>query len=353
MENKFLLYGANGYTGELMARHAVEKGLQPILAGRNEAAISALANELALEYVAFSLDQSEEIDQYLENVPLVLHAAGPFVHTARPMIEACLRTRTHYLDITGEIQVFELAASMGKRAADAGILLMPGVGFDVVPTDCTAAYLKQLLPEAAELELAFATKGTRPSQGTALTMVENLGGPGAVRENGKIRTEPVGQRTKKVPFTNEYNWLSMSIPWGDVSTAYYTTGIPNIVTYTAVTPKSYRRLKWMRLFKGLLKREFVRNFVRNRIKKGRPGPSEMQRQKGRSFIWGQATDAAGQQKSIRLNVPEGYDLTVKASVLITQKVLNGIDKTGFYTPAGAFGADLIMEVDSSVAREEL
>jgi short subunit dehydrogenase-like uncharacterized protein len=353
MENRFLLYGANGYTGELIARYAVEKGFSPILAGRNEAAVAALARELALEYCIFSLDKPEEIDQYLEKVPLVLHAAGPFVYTARPMMEACLRTRTHYLDIAGEIQAFELAASLGKRAADVGVLLMPGVGFDVVPTDCAAAYLKEQLPEAVQLELAFATKGSRLSRGTMLTMAENMTSTGAVRKNGKIRREPVGQRTKKVPFTDEYHWFSMSIPWGDVSTAYYTTGIPNIITYTAVTPKSYQRLKWMRLFKGLLKRKFVRNYVRNRIKKGNPGPTEAQRQKGRSFIWGQVSDAAGQQKAVRLNTPEGYALTVKASVLIIERIMKGIDKTGFYTPAGAFGADLIMEVDESVAREDI
>lgn len=353
MNNTFLLYGANGYTGELIARHAIEKGLKPILAGRNQEAITKLADELQLSHLIFSLDETEKLENALSEVPVVLHAAGPFIHTARPMMDACLRTRTHYLDITGEIPVFEMGASLGKKAYDAGILLMPGVGFDVVPTDCTALFLKNHLPGATHLQLAFASKGSRYSRGTAMTMAENLGRSGAVRQNGTITPVPTGHKTMKVPYTDKYNWLSMTIPWGDVSTAYYTTGIPNIETYTAVTPKAYRMVKLQGKLSWLLKRKWVRNFIKKRIKKGEAGPSAEQRTNGRSFVWGKAWDAAGNTCEVRSVVPEGYDLTMKSSVLIVQEVLSGNAPAGFHTPAKIFGADFILKVDESVMREEI
>jgi short subunit dehydrogenase-like uncharacterized protein len=353
MDHTFLLYGANGYTGELIARHAVQQGLKPILAGRNETAVAKIAEELNLDYAAFSLDDTATLDQHLEGVSTVMHAAGPFIHTARPMLEACLRTKTHYLDITGEIPVFEMAASLGKRAYDAGILLMPGTGFDVVPTDCMALFLKNKLPSATHLQLAFASKGSRFSRGTALTMAENLGGPSAVRINGKIIPVETGHKHLTVPFTQDKHWLSMTIPWGDVSTAYYTTGISNIETYTAVPPKTFRIIRLQKYFNWLLKSNMVRNFVKNRIKKDAPGPTEAQRKEGRSYVWGKVLDASGQSVEARIMVPEGYDLTMKSSVLIAQKVLAGTAPAGFQTPAKAFGQELIREVDPGASFEVL
>ena len=152
---QFLIYGANGYTGQLITRYAIEQGLKPILAGRNAVSIKALAEEHNLDYRIFGLDDPEEIDRALTDVSLVLHAAGPFIYTAKPMIMACLRNGVHYLDITGEIAVFELAFRYDGRARNKNIVLMPGVGFDVVPTDCMAVYLKQKLPDAKLLKLAF------------------------------------------------------------------------------------------------------------------------------------------------------------------------------------------------------
>ena len=172
---KFLLYGANGYTGQLITRYSKEYGLTPILAGRTESKIKPLADTYNLDYKIFSLDNQSDVDAALSDVKIVLHAAGPFMHTAQPMIEACLRNGVHYLDITGEIGVFEMAHRYDKQAGEKGIVIMPGVGFDVVPTDCMAVYLKNKMPDATHLKLAFGNVGGGWSQGTATTMVEGLG----------------------------------------------------------------------------------------------------------------------------------------------------------------------------------
>src|SRR3982751_3462003 len=154
-EGRFLIYGANGYTGELITRYAVERGMKPVLAGRNAIAIEALAKKHHLEYRVFSLDETDRLDAALNEVEVVLHCAGPFSLTSSRMVEGCLRNKKHYTDITGEIAVFEAMMSLDGKAKDAGVMVMPGVGFDVVPSDCLALHLKNRLPSATHLLLAF------------------------------------------------------------------------------------------------------------------------------------------------------------------------------------------------------
>ena len=226
MGTGLLIYGANGYTGELITRFAAERGLKPVLAGRNEPAVSALAEKHRLEHRIFSLDDREKLDTALQEVDMVLHCAGPFSITSKPMVEACLRNRKHYTDITGEISVFEACAALDKRGQEAGIMIMPGVGFDVVPSDCLALHLKNRLPTATHLTLAF--HGTaRLSHGTQATMTMNVGRGGAIRKDGKIMPVPAAWKTREIDF-GEATKTGVTIPWGDVATAFYSTGIPNI-----------------------------------------------------------------------------------------------------------------------------
>ena len=179
MSGSWMIYGANGYTGELAAREAVARGLRPVLAGRNGETVGALARELGLEHRAFGLDDPSALVRGIEGMAAVLHCAGPFVHTSRAMVAACLAARAHYLDITGEIAVFEKVLARGEQAREAGVALLPGVGFDVVPTDCLAARLAAALPDATELVLAFASNGAAISRGTQKTMIESLPHAGA------------------------------------------------------------------------------------------------------------------------------------------------------------------------------
>src|SRR5882757_6683820 len=153
--NSFLLYGANGYTGELIARYANQYNLQPILAGRRKEVIEPLASKLGLPYRIFDMNDTASLQAALKEVKVVINAAGPFQFTGKQMIESCVQTGTHYLDINGDIAVFEMMKQHDEAAKKAGIMLLPGAGFDVVPTDCLALQLKKLLPDAIALQLAF------------------------------------------------------------------------------------------------------------------------------------------------------------------------------------------------------
>ena len=198
-DSNWLIYGANGYTGELIAREAVRQGLKPTLAGRNKAKVAALAQELGLDYKAFGLDNVNAISEQLQGFKLVMHCAGPFSATSKPMMEACIKAGAHYLDITGDIAVFELAQSLNSQAEKADIVLCPGVGFDVIPTDCVAAALKEALPDATHLALGFDSR-TGFSPGTAKTSTEGMAEGGKIRKNGKITTVPLAHYVRTIDF---------------------------------------------------------------------------------------------------------------------------------------------------------
>lgn len=343
MSNNLLLYGANGYTGKIIAELAQTYGLSPILAGRNVSAIQRLSDEYKLPYRISDLDDPTSIDVLLKDIDVVIHAAGPFSITAKTMIEGCLRNKVHYLDITGEIPVFEMAKKYNTAAIDAGIMLMPGTGFDVVPTDCMALSLKEQMPDATHLELAFTNLGGGVSHGTAITMTQALGEPGLIRENGKMVSSAIGAKNRLIDF-GKGPWIVMSIPWGDISTAFHTTGIPNIITYTGITPSIYRVLKFQSLFNWILRKNWVRKKAQEYINRKPAGPSAEARKNGVSLVWGEVRNADGVTKSGRLRGPDGYTLTAHSSLIIASKVMDGKFLPGYQTPAGCYGAGLIMEV---------
>jgi len=339
-----MIYGSYGYTGELITQLAAQKKLRPILAGRTEARLKKQAAQYDLPYRAFALDDPTAMADALKGVEAVVHCAGPFSHTAKPMAKACLQTHTHYLDITGEITVFERLARLDKQAKEAGIMVLPGIGFDVVPTDCVAADLKARLPDATHLELAFWGLG-RASRGTMTTMVENIHPGGAIRKDGKIKTVPAAWKTKTIDF-GPSKLKAVSIPWGDVSTAFHSTGIPNIIVYSAFPEQMISAMKIARLFGWLLQTGPLQRLLKARIQKMPPGPTSQQRQKGASYVWGLArNEATGETVTARLKTPDGYTLTALSAIHAVEKVLHGDFRTGFRSPSLAFGKDYVFEIE--------
>jgi short subunit dehydrogenase-like uncharacterized protein len=342
MPDAFIIYGANGYTGELIAREAIARGLKPILAGRNQPALEKLARELSCPSRIFSLDKPEEAARHLHDVRAVLHCAGPFSVTARPMMEACLKARVNYLDITGEIDVIETAAALDPQAREAGVALLPAVGFDVVPTDCLAAILAAQLPSATHLILAFTGDGG-VSPGTAKTVVESLPYGARARIDGRIVKVPTLWKTREVPFRTGKR-MAASIGWGDVASAFYSTGIPNIETYMSMPRAQIRRLRFIRPFLPLLRFGFIQRFLQRRIERGVRGPSAADLASSRASIWGQVRDDQGHKVEATLETPGGYQLTILSALACLERTLAGQAPAGFSTPSKAFGKDLILRI---------
>jgi short subunit dehydrogenase-like uncharacterized protein len=331
-----MIYGANGYTGRLVAKEAVRRGMRPVLAGRNAVAVKQLAADLGLEYRIFGLDDANDLAAAIEGLRLVLHCAGPFSVTSRPMIEACLEKGVHYLDITGEISVFEYAHSQHEAARHADIVLIPGTGFDVVPSDCLAASLVEALPAATRLQLAFEAAGG-PSPGTAKTSVEGLAKGGRVRRDGKLTRVPLGWKSRKIPFAHGER-TAVTIPWGDVFTAYISTGVPDIEVYMSVPPGSIARLKRLRWLQPLLGLGPVQSFLKGRIEGKVRGPSDSARDSSYSQLWGEASSSDGRRVTATMTTPNGYDLTVTGSLGIVEFLMENDIEGGYYTPSLLMGS---------------
>lgn len=337
----YLIYGANGYTGSLIVEMSRERGVRPILAGRSPD-VKKLAEQHGLESRVFSLDDPARVDEGLEGVSAVLHCAGPFMHTVRPMAQACLRKKVHYLDVTGEIGVFEYLASQDRPAREAGVLLLPGVGFDVVPTDCLAVHLKNRLPTATRLALGIQSLG-RVSRGTATTVVENLHRGGAARIGGVLQRVVGCWKTRSIDFGRGPT-IAMTIPWGDVSTAWHSTGIPNIEVYMAAPWKVRWFARLSRFFGWLLGSQIVQNYLKKKIREKPAGPTAEQRARGKTLVWGEASDDQGAVVVSRLQGPEGYTTTALTALACMERVLQGQYTPGFQTPGKLFGGDFILSI---------
>jgi short subunit dehydrogenase-like uncharacterized protein len=348
--SRFLLYGANGYVGEAAARLAAARGMRPVLAGRSRAGVEALAQELGAESRVCALDDAAALDRALAGVAVVLHCAGPYAFTAKPMVDACLRAGVHYLDLTGEIPVFEAVAARDAEAKARRVMLLPAVGFDVVPTDCLAVHLRRRLPAATRLALAFQSIGPAGlPPGTQRTAIELLPFGDRVRRGGKLVVPERGEKLRRVDF-GQGPVDAVRFTWGDVFTAYHSTGIPDIEVYVALPPAIRSQLALMRTLRPLLSLAPVRALLQRTVG---PGPSEAARAKTVTHVWGEVADAAGRTVAARLHGPEaGLVWTTRSALAAVQRVLAGDAKPGYQTPGTAFGADFVLESEG-VTREDV
>jgi len=350
MASTLLIYGATGFVGDAAARLAVEQGFHPILAGRDALKLEKLGSELGVESRVFDLSNPQKIEQALKDVTVVLHCAGPYLYTSKPMVEACLRTGTHYLDLTGEIPVYEALAARDAEAKSRGIMLLPGAGFDVVPTDCLAVHLKQRLPSATHLTLAF--RGQGPAglpPGTQRTIIELIPYGNRIRRNGRLERPEQATKTRLIDF-GQGPIEAARLTWGDVFTAYYSTGIPNIEDY-AVLPKATRQqMAAFDFLRPIFKIAWMRNLLKNGVT---PGPTADKRARSFTHVWGEVEDDQGRRAAARLRGPEaGVIWTTRAALAAVRKVLKGNAPVGFQTPALAYGADFVLEAEG-VTREDI
>lgn len=339
-ESRLMIYGAYGYTGELMVREAVKQGIKPIIAGRVAEKLKPLADELNLEYKAFGV---REARNYLQDINVLLNCAGPFSATAETLVKACLEQQVHYLDITGEIEVFRKCYAMDEEARKRDVIVMPGVGTDIVPTDCLAVMLKEKLPAATRLDLAFSF-GTSPSIGTVKTSIESLGKGGLIRENNRLKRVPNAFRMRKIPFQNKPQW-AVTIPWGDVFTTGISTHVPNGVVYMAMPKMAIYMVRFSNPIKGILNtrcgQKLTKSLASLFVKKG---PDEQARETERGQFWGEAQAPNGNKVEMTMSTPNVYQLTVITGIRIAKYCLSVQGKSGYYTPSMLLGSNFITSI---------
>lgn len=347
--SNWVLYGATGYTGVLLAEEAASRGHRPVLAGRNAEKLRALGERLKLDWKAVSLDDADGLRALLSESICVLHAAGPFVETSKPMADACLATGCSYLDITGELPVFQALFARDAEAKAKKIALIPGVGFDVVPSDCLAAYVATKLPEADTLDLALAAIG-EPSAGTAKSLVGIMPDGGFVRRDGALVPHPLGKGVHTVRFSHR-EAQAVPGPIADLVTAWHSTKIPNITVSLAIPSGFAKTLKAMwplgvvglPVLGGLLRSSAIRSRIDAAIEKRTAGPNATRREEGRSYVHAKVSTKAGASAEAWLDTLEGYDFTRYAAISAVEQVI-AKRPVGALAPSQAFGIDFVLGV---------
>ncbi|BCA93955.1 saccharopine dehydrogenase [Legionella antarctica] len=349
-KNNFLIYGSYGYTGNLIAELSLKQGLHPVLGGRNKEKLAQQANALNLDYRAFDMNHLEETKRVLQEFIAVIHCAGPFQHTYKKMVQACLASHTHYLDITGEVLVIEQLMAINEQAKAAGVMVLPGAGFDVVPSDCLASYLKSRLPDASELVLAIGTlnngknSGAGVSRGTARTMLEGIAAGTMIRDKGILKTRPLSWKTRTFDFGSSTSLLCTTVSWGDLASGWWSTGIPHIETYMSLPKKMIRLNKLINSVKGLFNWSPVKRYVAYKINQLPAGPTVEERENSIVKIYGEVTNGAGKKIAALITTPNGYKFTALTAVTIMEKIIAGKAPAGFQTPSSAYTQNLVMEI---------
>jgi short subunit dehydrogenase-like uncharacterized protein len=340
--SSLLIYGAYGFVGDLVAREAVSRGLDPILAGRDGEALGEQAIELGCRSRRFDLSTRTAIADELDDVDCVLNCAGPFSNTAETLVGGALRSGTDYVDITGEIPVIERIRGWDDIATDVGVTLLPSAGFSSVPMDCLAAHLASRAPDANYLALGVDSFRI-PSVGSIKTAIEGIDTGGAVRRDGRVEYVPAAWRSRHVDFGRGTR-PAVTMPLGEVSTAYYTTGIPDVDVYVALLPPARIVLAAHSYVAPLLATTPVQWALARLAEFVRTGPSERARARGWAYLWGEARADDGGVVS-RLRTPDAYVVTPDAAVTVAERVLADDAEAGVQTPAGAFGPEFVFELD--------
>lgn len=296
------------------------------------------------ECIALDLGDRDALRAALRGQAVLLNCAGPFAKTWRPLVDACLETRTHYLDLCAEWAVFEALSSRDAEARARGVMLLPGVGFDVVASDCLAAHVARRLPGARRLEIGIAGLEL-VSRGSARTILELAGEPVRVRREGAIVTD---RHLREAVFDfGRGARRAYGVSWADVSTAWHTTGIPEIAVYFEATPIVAGLALVERSFGWMLRTPLLKRLARFQAELLPEGPPPHQRAGRRAVLVARAEDASGARVESRLVTPEAYTFTAHAAVAVAERVLAGAARPGFCTPARLLGPDFVLGLEGT------
>ena len=306
-----LIYGATGYTGRMAAERAKALGLTFEIAGRNHSRLAALAAHLDVPFRVF--DTGADVENALTDISVLLNFAGPFAHTAEPLMRACIKAGVDYLDITAEINVYRLAERLGAEAASNDVMLLPGVGWDVVPTDSLAVHVAQRVERPLALSIALQVPGSM-SRGSAMSVSEIISAGVLARVDGELVSTP--DATPRHFDFGDGPVLCVPLSFGDLVTGWHSTGIPDIAMFVHIAGDA---------------------FPEGDLSQLPDGPTAEQRDTHRARAVVEVIGADGTTATSVIETVNGYSYTPLAAVEAARRVLNGERRTGFATPTAVFG----------------
>jgi saccharopine dehydrogenase (NAD+, L-lysine-forming) len=342
MTGRVLLYGATGFTGRMLAARLARAGIDLMLGGRDPAKLAGVADVVERPFRAFGLDRPAPIEAAVGDVNVVLNAAGPFTETAPAMMDACVRRGVHYLDLAGEWSVFSRAQDLSPAAAAAGVMLMPGVGFTLVASDCLMALAVDRAPGAAFLRVGL----SRPlvmSRGTAVAAGRLFEPWALTRRGGALCASPLGERTHEFDFGfGLTEAVAVSMP--DVVAGQHSTGIGDIEFYCEAGWVTRLAMRSAALIAPWTERR-AWDRVAELASLAWPSDPPAEALESAGFVLVvEATDRWRRKKSVRMRTMDGYSVTAFTAPEIVRRVLSGAVAPGFQTPAGLYGGELILDL---------
>jgi len=313
------------------------------LAARSAPQLIPLAEELGLDYLVLNLDNPRAIAEACEPLRAVLHAAGPFASTFRPILDACLLTQTHYVDINGELAVFEYLLTQNQAAQRKKVCVIPGAGFDVVAANSLAVYTAAQLEDPLELDIAISVNEPA-SVGTRRSTLEVLAGGGRIRRSGRLLNYPLGKTRRFVRFMDRSRPV-IPAPLGELSTAYSATGVPNLTTYLALSPGTIRLLGiFGRPLAMFLRNPRLRGWLQRRQSSARKKTDPSLPKQTHSEIYVRAVSSAGQVAQAWLETLGAYQFTAISAVACLEATLEG-RSPGVYTPDQILGEHWMLQLE--------
>jgi short subunit dehydrogenase-like uncharacterized protein len=325
------LLGIGGFTGNLIHKTIAQ----------------SLALRMSTSHISRALPLDAQLDglrRSIEPGDVVLNCLGPFRQTYSDVLALCMDSHAHYLDICAEWRVLEALHTADRSAREAEIMMLPAIGFDVLASDCLAAHVAKRLPNANRLQIGISGLEL-VSRGSARTIADLIGEPVRSRRDGVI---VAGSRLREASFDfGNGPTKALGVSWGDISTAYYTTGIRNIEVYFEATPASTYLAFANRTFGWLMGNPAIERTARQLSSGLRPGPTAAERAARRVTTVARASDARGRTAESRLITNEAYTFTAQAACAVMQRIAGGCFEPGFQTPGKLLGPDFVLQIEGS------
>jgi short subunit dehydrogenase-like uncharacterized protein len=353
MSGDIVVFGATGYTGELVSEALIERGAKPVLAARSQSKLDALVSKLGggLESRVADVGEPDSVRAIVSRGDVLVATVGPFARWGAPAVEAAIAAGVHYLDSTGEgpfIQdVFE---RYGGGAQSAGCGLVTAFGYDWVPGNLAAALaVREAGPSAIRVDAGYfvtgsgmggMSGGTKASAAGVLTRpTYTYRGGRLVAERGAKRVRTFAVRGRQRPAisvgSSEQFALPAQFPQLREANTYlgWFGGLSRFMQVQSAA------------FTGLTKVPGVQNGIENalgRVIRGSTGgPDAEARSGGGSHVVATAYDASGGElATATVTGIDAYTFTGRILAWGAQRALaGGMEGTGALGPTQAFGVD--------------
>lgn len=342
------VFGATGYTGRLVVAELVRRGAKPLVAGRNESKLAALAQEHGgLPTMTADVTQPQSLGAVAARSRVLINCAGPFVDLGEPVVDAAIQAGSHYLDTTGEQPFVRAVQERDRAARERGVAVVPAHAFEIALADCGAALLSRGYRDIASLEVVYATR-FRASQGTKRSALKVLGAEGRCFEGGDLVVEPPARHRRRLELPEGWGEVvAVSFPGAEIVTIPRHTRTRSVRVYLALPRIAGLMVPWVvPLVRGLA-RTPVSGLVQRALGSDTSGPAPEVRARARFLIFLEIRGVRAGQARVDKMILTGRDPYGITACLAAAAALRmcepGYDARGVLTPAQAFDPEAVLQ----------